>query len=1105
MSGGHEQVPESFIRELGAKRRRLVDAQEENDVNLDALVDFLYPDAAHLVFELLQNAEDAEATSARFELSDGELSFTHDGEPFSAEDIDDITNYFKSAKYEKEDKIGRFGIGFKSVFWCTETPRIYSDTVAFEIVDRIVPRAIPRPPSSRRSSSPRTVIQLPFNGKVTPVEEVRGQIRRGVTRMPSMSILHLANIGSIEWRTDDGDSGSITRTELADGVVRIDAKTSAGEESHYFLRFREPYAEGSSLHLDVVFELEEKEAGQETIGLEYQALSDRFRVVPAKPGKVAVFFAADKETSNLRFHLHAPFIPELSRASIKKHADNDDLFARLATLVARSLPAIRDSGLLDRDFLGVLPNSLDSLSGVYPQFREAVVRAMLHEPLVPMHGGGHERAARLLQGRKEFKDFLGVDDIQFLMSGSDLVRQPSPPKRAFRPRGLSSDYRGWAVAATPGNNAADRFLADMEIRRLRRQHLVPPESEKDNAVERWIKPHDADWHRAYYASIAKHWGSLAGTHRRLCGLPMVRTRSGEYRSGDECRFAANGDDAPEGVAIADSDTYSAGKGAKDARKGLERLGVREIDDESRVVGILDKHYGDSDDKRPSWDRHRGHVEQFIELLGAGKVAAATFQERCFLLDSGEDWEPPRNLYAGNGYADSSAAPYYRSLERLSASERRQCPVRYELHRRYRDIAGFDEFARRIGVAYKRMPVVQVGCGGNPDWRHLQSGRGRRFTGNGTDRDWNVPNLEVMLQRLEQAQQPQSERKGLASAIHATLDEARSHTWPPPDDPTLWGGSYWPDDYGYLVAIYRRNTNAGFRTAPSQLVYTLRNRAWVPQDDGEDGFVFVKPCEARAERLPEGFSLDPGWAWVKATEFGKDLRERQRRVAQAERDEEAMAVKREASAKDLGFETVEEAEWFVQLSGEDRKAIREWHESRNRPPSRFDPPRNPERRRRRAKEQAKQSPRRNKERRERSILVGEAAHKEEARAKLRANYEEHAHVSLCQVIGCGDRSFKVNGTWYFEAVRFLRLDQMVEADYLALCPRHAAMFRHANESREELKGEFAVRSAAGNGDETLEIPVALAGENVEIILAPNHVIDLAAALEVDGNEGEPPGD
>ncbi len=1095
MSGGYEPDLESFIRKLGAEHREVFEVLEKARWNLDPLVDFLYPDTAHLIFELLQNAEDAEATFARFDLTDAELSFTHDGEPFSADDIENITGYFRSGKDEKEDKIGRFGIGFKSVFGCTETPRIYCDTVAFEIVDRIVPRAIPRPPSSMRLASPRTVIQLPFNGKVTPVEEVREQIRRGLTGLPAMSILHLTNIESIEWCTDDGDSGAITRKELADGVIQIDSNGLAGEEQHYFLRFREPYEEGSSMHLDVVFELEEKEAGQEALGVGDQTPADRFRIVPAKPGRVAVFFAAEKETSNLRFHIHAPFIPELSRASIKEHPDNDDLFARLAMLVARSLPDIRDSGLLNRDFLGVLPNSQDSLSGVYRQFGEAVVRAMRHEPLVPMHDGGHQPATRLLQGRAEFKDLLGVDDIQFLMSGWDWDRKPhswSPPKREFRRVDESPpDYCGWAVSATQRNTLVDRLLTDLRMDGFKEQYLAPPESETKSVIEGWIKTHGSDWHRAYYASVATHWDTLARAHAQLRQLPMVRTRSGEHRRATECRFANDEDDAPEGVAIADPDTYSVGKGAKAAKKGLERLGVREIDDESRAVGVLDKYYGDSD-HRPSWDQHRSHIERFIELVSSRTVAAATFHGHRFLLDSVEDWEPPRKLFAGTGYADSSAAPYYRSLERLSDSERHQCRVRYELHGRYRDIPGFDEFARRIGVAYNRIPIERVSCRDNPERRHLQSGGGVHFTANGTDRDWKVSNLDDMLQRLEQEQE-QTNRKDLAAAIHATLSEA-SVTWPPPEYCASAA-----DVSGCLVAIYRRNTNASFRAAPSQLVFTLRSRAWVPQKEGEADLVFVKPHEARAERLPEGFSIDPGWAWVKATEFGKDLREQQRRIVQAERDQEAMAGKQAAMAKDLGFENLEaakEGKWFAELPEEERKAIRERHESRNRRPPRFDPPRNPKLRQDRAKEQAKDAPSRTSEPKEQSIVVGEAALKEEARAKLRANYEEYAHVSLCQVIGCEDRSFKLNGTWYFEAVRFLGLDKMVADDYLALCPRHAAMYLNAKQA-DGLKRRFTETCADGNHLGGMTIAVVLAGEGVDIFLVPKHAIDLGAALEVDG--------
>ena len=491
MSRGYEQIRESFIRDLEGKRRRLVEAQEENGVNLDALVDFLYPDTAHLVFELLQNAEDAAATTARFELSDTKLSFTHDGRPFSKEDLDNITNYFKSAKYEQEDKIGRFGIGFKSVFGCTETPRIYSDTVAFEIVDRIVPRPIRRPVSSIALSNRQTVIELPFNGKMKSVEEVREEIRSGLIRLSVMSVLHLASIRSVQWQTDSGDSGSLVRTELGGGVVQVHAIRSSREEMRYFLRFREPYDEGSPMHLDVAFELEEKEQEQGALPVAGEALADHFSIVPAQRGRVAVFFPAEKETSYLRFHLHAPFIPELSRASIKtEHRENVSLLKRLAALVAQSLPTIRDLGLLDREFLGVLPNSKDPLLPGYKPFHRAVVQAMRTESLVPMQGGGHERAGRLLQGPKEFKDFLGVDDIRFLMSGWDYAPGYTYPgswtPKDYRSTERSSNRQGWAVSATQRNTEVDRLLTDLEIDAFEVTYLVPPGSKKRREIRAWL-------------------------------------------------------------------------------------------------------------------------------------------------------------------------------------------------------------------------------------------------------------------------------------------------------------------------------------------------------------------------------------------------------------------------------------------------------------------------------------------------------------------------------------------------------------------------------------------------------------------------------------------
>ena len=82
-----------FISGLIEKRRQLVDALDANkgEVNLDIFEDF-YPDKAHFVYELLQNAEDAGATEVTFTLTADRLVCEHNGaRKFTEGDVAAIT------------------------------------------------------------------------------------------------------------------------------------------------------------------------------------------------------------------------------------------------------------------------------------------------------------------------------------------------------------------------------------------------------------------------------------------------------------------------------------------------------------------------------------------------------------------------------------------------------------------------------------------------------------------------------------------------------------------------------------------------------------------------------------------------------------------------------------------------------------------------------------------------------------------------------------------------------------------------------------------------------------------------------------------------------
>ncbi|HXL20563.1 MAG TPA: hypothetical protein VN961_23830, partial [Streptosporangiaceae bacterium] len=82
----------------------------------------LYSDRTHFIFELIQNAEDAGATDLSFDLFDDRLELRHDGRPFSSADIRGICGVSQGTKAEDLTQIGKFGIGFKSVYAYTNTP-----------------------------------------------------------------------------------------------------------------------------------------------------------------------------------------------------------------------------------------------------------------------------------------------------------------------------------------------------------------------------------------------------------------------------------------------------------------------------------------------------------------------------------------------------------------------------------------------------------------------------------------------------------------------------------------------------------------------------------------------------------------------------------------------------------------------------------------------------------------------------------------------------------------------------------------------------------------------------------------------------------------------
>lgn len=397
--------------------------------------DELYPDQSHFLYELLQNAEDAGATKIHFELEAERLKVIHNGKRlFDEKDLRGITTIGRSQKRDDVNTIGKFGVGFKSVFAYTQAPVICSGVVSFCIRDLIVPNWI-EPNLEIDPFETAFIIEFDQPGK-SQIQCFK-EIAAGLDNLPASTILFLRSLNEISWtvagnrngiiRKDDANDVLPTRDGLSQ-ALRINCRTSDGEEDNtLWLRFEAPLKERSDLCCSMAFLLDVtsgKEAESEQDDLPgSETKSDSIAIRPlSEPGLLHIYFPAGKEPTGLLFHIHAPFAATVDRASIPfEHEGNQSLMVQLAELSRTALKTIKELGLLRPAFLGVLPNLRDDLHEFYSPVRESIVAAFQEEELLPTHHGGFAKAKEVIYGPRELRMFFSDEDLKTIVENPAVV------------------------------------------------------------------------------------------------------------------------------------------------------------------------------------------------------------------------------------------------------------------------------------------------------------------------------------------------------------------------------------------------------------------------------------------------------------------------------------------------------------------------------------------------------------------------------------------------------------------------------------------------------------------------------------------------------------
>ena len=1041
MTGGQHSA--EFER-LVERRRKFIDGLDANkgEINLDIFEDF-YPDKAHFVYELLQNAEDAGATEIAFTLTPEKLVCEHNGRAFTLADVTSITGLHDSTKANAQDKIGKFGVGFKSVFVYTQAPSICSGDFAFRIIHLILPEPI----ASDGALNGRTRFEFLFDNPKKSPQEAYAEIAAGLDELDEKTLLFLSNLQSVTWHVGMERAGEMLRDQHStfhfEIVIKIGGKTTS---SSHFLKFDQAIPGLETQRVAVAFPLDLLPGVRSFDSA--ARLADQLKIIAAEPGSVAVFFPAVKEASGLRFHLHGPFVPELSRASVKETKANTPLFEQLAALSASSLRHIKELGLLTPDFLSVLPNPQDQVPLRYQGVRGAIIEEMKSKPLTPKHDRGHAPANQLLQAGASLKRLLSKSDIAFLVDHSG-----EPPM--------------WAIGATQRNSRIDHFLSGLGIREwglskfieaLRKGAHVEGgmfPGKSDEKFLLWLKQKPAAWMQELYALLHTEAGNDI---HRLKTLRIVRLIDGTLSRGDQAFFASSA--TTKDIPVVDQAVYASGTSKSQqegARDFLLKIGVREIGEAEQVELILKRRYS-KEAPIPEDKTYLKDLKRFVTLVENEPNKASLFEYFYIFQGEGDNWHTPKGIYLDRPYVDSGLTAYYGALAPDAALK--------ALHARYLkcevEIKKLSEFAKAVG-AQTGLEIKEDSCNKNPDRQYLYAAPGN-WTYNGVNRDYYVPHLDQLLE---------SPSPELSRLIWKTLRALPSY----------------PD---YLQATYRCNASHNPRHAASRLVHELRAASWVPQGDG----VFVRPIDASRALLPKGFAFDPGDSWLKAIQFGETALRQSEQVRQ-----------KDAAAQSLGFAdaaAAERARRFNELPEAEQEKILSELESRNKPALPDRPLANPERRAQNVRDQALRAPDKESEIRERSVSIGREDVKEQADLYLREHYRNADGEVTCQICK-GPLPFKLDdGREYFEVVEFLpELIKRHPQNYLALCPNHSAMFRIVNGSRETMRQAF--QTLTDN-----ELAVLLAEQDLTIYFSKTHIIDLKAVLDAEDSlpaapDMEPPED
>ena len=790
------------LTELSEKRKLWVQSTRDNnfDNGIFKLLTELYPDNAHFIYELLQNAEDSEATTVSFILKEDRLEFSHDGRLFNEKDINGITSIGEGTKADDINKIGKFGVGFKAVFTYTKTPQIFSGEYNFEVIDLVVPNEI-----KSIGQYDKTLMIFPFNSDIKSRELAFQEIKHGLEKLKDNTLLFLNSISKIEYSINN-NKFALYRNEIND--VKVEITNTRNKKTTKWLRLKKYLPKSSKLFTSIAFKLTTDEKSKKDI------------IKPIE-GQVSIFFPAEKENSNLKFHIHAPFASTVARDSIKDLPENKDLLDQITRLLSESLIYFKEEKILDFNLLRALPIEDDNLSPFYLPILNNVIQAFNNQELVKTDSGkfkpGYLCYRASVRTKKvidieTLKIFEGIDDndnIYWIKNPPQLNQREDKFLQALSIKIFSDDYFISNI-----NNTLCPYSWDSK---LSKEKLILFLETKDN---QWIK----NFYELLYDILSKD-GDFDDDYSAL-----IKLDNGQFNSDyDSVFFKSEFDVASESFNYVEPDVYSYDKKVKieKAKEFLIELGVKAVDIKDEIQSLLENQ---KNAESITHDENLKLIERFIKYFNETKDAEI-FNSYFILINDQNKLVPASEVLV--------ASPYYETgLEIVNGIK-----DKYLLNDVYKQLSNLEEFInfiKAIGANFT-LSISKSNIYQHRDSKKLiEHGNTSQYTI--TD-DWLIEGQENLIKQNHE----------LSLLFWKTMC-AQKNT----------------EHNGVLKifnAVYRRVSTSPMKTAPSSLIYALREVKWIPDSSGK----FHLPQDISKDKLHDDFIYNNENGWLTEIYFGENIK------------------------------------------------------------------------------------------------------------------------------------------------------------------------------------------------------------------------------------------